>query len=210
MPTSNLRYEVKGRKIGMAVYDSVTEQRLLLTFKVLNRFMIIMWRLGFGVWMKSRDTWGQIMVLGHRGRKTGILRKTPVNYAFIGEDLYCAAGFGKDSDWYRNVLVNPDVEVWHPDGRWKAVAEDVSDSSDRVQMIRELMIGSGVASRVAGVNPRTISDERLAMISKHYRLLRIRRMEAMTGAGGPGDLAWIWPLTTLALLWMVLRRSRRR
>lgn len=196
--------------MGMANYDAITEQRLLMVFKVLNRFMIIMWRLGLGVWLKSKDTWGQIMVIGHKGRKTGVLRKTPVNYATVDGDLYCTAGFGKDSDWYRNILANPEVEIWHPDGWWKGITEDVSDSSNRTSLMREVLTGSGFAARLAGVNPRTISDERLDMVSKPYRLLRIRRTEPMTGAGGPGDLAWIWPLATLALLTMVLRRKRRR
>ncbi len=196
--------------MGMANYDAITEQRLLMAFKALNRFMILMWRLGLGVWLRSKDTWGQIMVIGHTGRKTGILRKTPVNYAVVDGDLYCTAGFGRDSDWYRNILANPEVEIWHPDGWWKGVAEDVSESSHRTALMREVLIGSGFAARVAGLNPRTISDERLDLISKSYRLIRIQRTEPMTGAGGPGDLAWIWPLASLALLMMVLRRNRRR
>jgi len=196
--------------MDMTVYDSETEQRLLRVFKVLNRFMIIMWRLGLGVWLKSKDTWGQIMVIGHKGRKTGILRRTPVNYAIVDGDLYCSAGFGKDSDWYRNVLANPEIEIWHPEGWWKGIAEDVSESSERIRLMREVLIGSGFAARVAGLNPRTTTDEQLEILSRPYRLLRIRCVEPMTGTRGPGDLAWIWPLTTFALLWMVIRRNRRR
>ena len=44
-----------------------------------------------------------------------------------------------------------------------------------------------------------------------YRLLRIRRQEAHTGPGGPGDLSWLWPLATMLLLPLVLfRRNRKR
>jgi hypothetical protein len=41
----------------------------------------------------------------------------------------------------------------------------------------------------------------------NYRLIRIQREEAVTGAGGPGDLAWIWPLSIfmLIILFLVLR-----
>lgn len=194
----------------MTDYFSATEQRWRLAFKTLNRFMILMWRLGFGVWLKSKATWGQIMVIGHKGRRTGLVRRTPVNYAEVDGDLYCAAAYGRNCDWYRNILAQPEVEVWHPNGRWKAIGEDVSDSSDRIRLLRHVLIGSGFAARVAGLNPHKISDEQLALVSKPYRLMRIRRAEAMTGPGGPGDLAWIWPMASIVLLGMLFSRKRRR
>ena len=49
----------------MATNDRSAEQKMRQVFKVLNRFMIIMWRMGFGVWLKSKHTWGQIMVIRH-------------------------------------------------------------------------------------------------------------------------------------------------
>ena len=46
----------KGRIQAMTVYDTETEERMRQAFKHINRFMIIMWRLGFGVWLKSKAT----------------------------------------------------------------------------------------------------------------------------------------------------------
>ena len=194
----------------MREHISTAEQRTRQAFKSLNRFMILMWRLGLGVWLKSKDTWGQIMVIGHRGRKTGLVRRTPVNYAVVDGDLYCAAAYGASCDWYRNILAHPEVEVWHPDGRWRGIGEDVSDSDDRIQLLRQILVASGFAARLAGLNPHTISDEKLALVSERYRLLRIRRTDAMTGPGGPGDLAWIWPVVSLVLLGMLFSRRRKR
>jgi hypothetical protein len=41
-----------------------------------------------------------------------------------------------------------------------------------------------------------------------YMLVRIRREAARTGKGGPGDLAWLWPLAALLLLPLALRRKQ--
>ncbi|MEW5987425.1 MAG: nitroreductase family deazaflavin-dependent oxidoreductase, partial [Chloroflexota bacterium] len=139
-----------------------TEERLRQIFKRFNNFMVLLWRLGFGRWF---DAWpevgGLIMVITHTGRKTGRQRRTPVNYAIVDGEVYCTAGFGRISDWYRNVRVNPQVEVWLPDGWWAGVVEDVSQDERRIQLMRAVAIGSGFAARAFGLNPHTLSDEEL-------------------------------------------------
>ena len=49
-----------------------------------------------------------------------------MNYASVDGDIYCTAAFGKGADWYLNIVANPQVEVWLPDGRWAGIAEDVT------------------------------------------------------------------------------------
>jgi deazaflavin-dependent oxidoreductase (nitroreductase family) len=149
---------------------------------------------------------GRILVLVHKGRKSGLVRRTPLNYAVVDGELYVTAGFGAVSDWYRNVQTDPRVEVWLPDGWWTAVAEEVGDRPDRRRLLRAVLVGSGFAAHAFGVNPR-LPDERLDELTAKYRILRLRRTGARTGAGGPGDLAWVWPLATTLLL---RRRCRRR
>ena len=188
---------------------SRSEQHLRRGFKYLNRFMLLVWRLGLGSYGNPTKWGGAIMVLTHTGRKTGLRRRTPINYAIIDGELYCTAGFGRYADWYRNILANPDVEVWLPDGWWAGVAEDVSDSPQRQDLLRQVLIGSGFAAYAAGVNPHAMSDEELDSSTSSYRLLHIRRTEPRTGPDGPGDLAWIWPVSTMLLLLALLRRKRR-
>jgi deazaflavin-dependent oxidoreductase (nitroreductase family) len=149
------------------------------------------------------------MVLTHTGRKTGFTRRTPVNYALVEGELYCTAGFGHISDWYRNIMADPKVEVWLPDGWWAGLAEEIDDPSKRLPRLRAVLIGSGFAAYAAGLDPRSMTDEALAAAATDYRLLHIRRTEARTGPDGPGDLAWLWPLSTLILIWLLFRRGRR-
>ena len=190
------------------------EERLRQGFKTLNRLMLFMWRLGFGQWLHHPKLGGCIMVITHTGRKSGRRRRTPVNYARVGNDVYCTAGFGAGSDWVRNILVHPNVEVWLPDGWWAGVADDVTGwpASRRLPLLRQVLINSGFAARMAGIDPKQMSDAELAAITEPYRLVRIERTVARTGPGGPGDLAWVWQVTTaglgVMLLWQWLRPRR--
>lgn len=181
-------------------------------FRYFNRFMLLLWRLGLGGMVNGWPAVsGQIMVLTHTGRKSGQRRRTPVNYAIVDGQIYCTAGFGAISDWYRNLLVNPNVELWLPDGWWAGRAEEVSNDPNRLFLLRQVLIGSGFAAYAAGLDPRQMSDEDLAAASQEYRLVKIEREQACTGRDGPGDLAWLWPLSTFALLflWLGQRQSRR-
>lgn len=194
----------------MTTIDPQIEERLRQGFKRFNRFMLLMWRLGLGPWVNAwPPVFGRIMVITHTGRKSGLRRRTPVNYAIVDGELYCTAGFGPVSDWYRNVMANPQVEVWLPDGWWAGVAEDVTDSEARIPLLRQVLIASGFAAYAAGIDPRKMTNEELDAVTANYRLIHIRRTEARTGPGGPGELSWVWPLATMILLPFVFRRRKR-
>jgi hypothetical protein len=141
-------------------------------FHAMNRFMVFLWKIGLG---KAINIWpagfGRVMVIKHRGRKSGREYLTPVNYAICKEEIYCMAGFGSMSDWYRNMLVYPRVELWLPEGKHIACAEDVSDSPNRLILTREIAIASGFAAPLLGINIKKLSDEQLDKIAKEYRLV---------------------------------------
>ncbi|MBI5670170.1 MAG: nitroreductase family deazaflavin-dependent oxidoreductase [Chloroflexi bacterium] len=196
----------------MTTMTPQTEQQLRQLFKVMNKFVILLWRLGIGPSMGMYpEKTGQFLVIVHTGRKTGKTRYTPVNYARVEGKLYVTAGFGEEAHWYKNITTNPNVEVWVDNERWGAVAEDVSDHPDRLPLLREVLKGSGFAAVLAGVNPRTLNDAELNAASEKYRLIHLRRCDARTGDGGPGDLVWVWPnvagiLLALALVGWLRRR----
>jgi deazaflavin-dependent oxidoreductase (nitroreductase family) len=191
--------------------DPRLEEQLRQGFKYLNRFMLLMWRLGLGQWL---NVWpaglGRYMVITHTGRKSGLKWRTPVNYALIDDEVYCTAGFGSVSDWYRNIIANPQVEVWLPDGWWAGIAEEVTHPEARLPLLRQVLIGSGFAAYAAGLDPKQMTDEELDAETKDYRVIHIRRVAARTGRDGPGDLAWVWPALVFALLPLLFRRNRKR
>ncbi|MBN1668410.1 MAG: nitroreductase family deazaflavin-dependent oxidoreductase [Anaerolineales bacterium] len=191
-------------------FDPKLEEKLRQGFKYLNKFILTLWRLGLGGWLNAwPQVLGRYMVITHTGRKSGLKRQTPVNYTELDGEVYCTAGFGKISDWYQNMLANPEVEIWLPDGWWQGVAIDVSEAENRIEILRAVLVASGFAGPLFGLDPRKMDDAQLAKAGASYRLVRIERSAARTGPGGPGELAWIWPLATFLLLPLVVCRRRR-
>ena len=141
-------------------------------FRVMNRFMVFLWKLRMG---RMINFWpaviGRIMVIKHRGRKSGREYLTPVNYAPVQGEVYCTAGFGSDSDWYRNMQENPNIELWLPHGKSQARAEDISDSPERLFLLRQVIIASGFAAPLFGVNPKKLNDEQFDKSTREYRLV---------------------------------------
>lgn len=194
----------------MSTMDPKTEEYLRQLFKKFNHFMLLVWRLGLGNWLNAwPSVGGRIMVITHTGRKTGNKRRTPVNYNEVDGEIYCTAGFGAKSDWYRNIMANPRVEVWLPDGWWAGTVEDASDHERRTELMRQVLIGSGAVAPLFGLDPKKMSDAELEKATAAYCLLHVKRQAARTGRDGPGDLAWVWPLATLLLLPLLLWRRRR-
>jgi deazaflavin-dependent oxidoreductase (nitroreductase family) len=158
--------------MDVANFTPMQMNTLRRVFHSMNHFMVWMWKMGWG---KAINIWpagfGRMMVIKHRGRKSGKEYLTPVNYAIVDGEIYCTAGFGVISDWYRNMQVNPDIELWLPEGKRKAHAEDISDSPKRLFLMRQIIIASGFAGPLLGVNPKKLNDEQLDVISKEYRLV---------------------------------------
>ena len=194
----------------MTLLNPDTENTLRYAFKRFNPFMVGLFRLGLG-WMLNfwPKVGGRIMVITHTGRKSGLPRRTPVNYAPIDGDLYCTAGFGATSDWYRNIQANPEVEVWLPRDWRRGSAEDISQDPRRILFLRQVIIASGVVGPMVGVNPHKMNDEEFDRATTKYRLVRIRPKEQLSGPGGPGDLAWVWiPIALAGVILLLLRRRR--
>jgi deazaflavin-dependent oxidoreductase (nitroreductase family) len=191
--------------------DPRLEEQLRQGFKYFNRFMLLMWRLGLGPLLNTGPVMaGRYLVITHVGRKSGSKHRTPVNYAVVEDEVYCVAGFGAASDWYRNIAANPQVEVWLPDGWYAGIAEEVTHPEARLPLLRAVLIGSGFAAYAAGLDPKQMSDKELDVAASEYRLIHIRRVAARTGKDGPGDLVWVWPLLVLFLVPLVLlQRSKR-
>jgi deazaflavin-dependent oxidoreductase (nitroreductase family) len=93
-------------------------------FKWLFKIPIVQYRLGLG-WMIGR----YILLLTTIGRKSGKPRHTPLEYVYDRDhDRYrIAAGWGGQTDWFRNLSKDPHVIVQVGRRRFNAIAERACD-----------------------------------------------------------------------------------
>ena len=180
-------------------------------FWSMNRGMVLMWRLGLGRWA---DAWpsvgGRILVVEHRGRKSGTRYRTPLNFTPDGRTRFCLAAFGTRSDWYRNAMAAGRVVVWLPDGMCMVHPSDVTEEPGALDRIRQVLVDSGLAARAVGLNPKHMTDEEIAAATADYRLVRLDLIDRCDK--NPADLWWVWlPVAAgagLAVGAFALRRRR--
>lgn len=198
-------------KDGVMIHNPQALALLRQTFKRMNRLVLLQWRLGLGPVMNLwPEGLGAYLVIVHTGRKTGKKRFTPVNFAEVKGEVYCTAGFGSESHWYKNIMANPNVEIWLPTSRWHVVAEDVTDTPGALHKLRQVLINSGFVAPLLGLRPHDMNEDELAAETSDYRLIHFRRVSPAVGPGGPGELGWVWPLAALALLPLIVGQTVRR
>jgi len=178
-------------------------------FWFLNKyFMVPLFRLGLGPFFGNPFS-GYIMVLKVIGRKTGKLRYAPINYAIHTGRVYCVAGFGHGSDWFRNLQANPAIEAILPGGSIAGHATEITDLDFKTSLIRKILQNAGFAGFFEGYNPFRISDADLARKTAGMPLISIQPDGLGSGASDPAGWAWIWaPFCTLLLIlavWLILR-----
>ncbi|MBT9585465.1 nitroreductase family deazaflavin-dependent oxidoreductase [bacterium] len=145
-----------------------------VAFRAFNRLLVALWWVGLG-WLvnQARPVTGRILVLGTRGRKSGQIRRTPLNYSLGEGCCWCAAGFGQSSDWFQNLLADPEVEIWLPQSQATGRARPVTEEAEFVRRLRCVLADSGwIARWLAGLDLRT-SDRELGHLAAEYRLIRI-------------------------------------
>jgi len=101
------------------------------------RFPIIMYRYGLGGLLG-----GRFMLIHHIGRKSGQKREVVVEV--IGHDVhsdtyYVASGWGYGSQWYRNIVATPDVDIQVGRRKLNVQAQTLSpnDAAEILQAYRQ-------------------------------------------------------------------------
>jgi deazaflavin-dependent oxidoreductase (nitroreductase family) len=169
--------------------------------------MVPLSKLGLLPWMLNPLT-GYIMVLKTIGRKSGKTRLTPLNYALADGYIYCMAGFGSGTHWLANLTSNHDVEVHIAGTALRGIAEIITESEEAQRIFIQIMHNCGFASLLVGLNPLTLTDEKILQKRGPEVVVRIRPTEVIGGTFDPGGRGWIF--ATLMQMAFILWLSRLR
>jgi deazaflavin-dependent oxidoreductase (nitroreductase family) len=172
-------------------------------------FAVPVLRAGLGPFF-STPVLGSIMVLRTTGRKSGLPRDVPLGYAILDGNVYCIAGFGAETQWFRNIQADPDVEVLLPIGAYRGRAEEVTDPDEWSRAFRLLMTNLGPIGRATSGDVRGVSDDRLGEMGRGLPLVRVRPTGIGSGPADPGGLMWI-PLQAAAAavtVWLAAKAVR--
>jgi deazaflavin-dependent oxidoreductase (nitroreductase family) len=175
-----------------------------------NQIVLPLLRSGLGAVISNPAT-GYLLLLRTRGRRTGLTREVPLGYVVLDGALYCCAGFGEQTAWYRNVLADGRVEVVLPGRTFVGRASPVTDPDEWLRAYRALMGSLGVVSRSVLGDVRSMDDQTLLARHRTIPLVRISPTAVVAGALDPGGHAWLGA----AVAWLVvlaagLRHVRRR
>lgn len=181
-------------------------------FTCFNRwFMVPVHRAGLGAWV-STPVGGYMLLLRVRGRKSGVIRETPLNYVVAEGAAWVVAGFGPRTEWYRNLQADPRVEAWLPGRRLTGTATEELNPQVRARILPVLIRSTPLPGSMIGVNPFTAPDEAIIKALEWVPLIRITADAEWLdpGADDPGGSAWIWrQAVALGASWLALRLVRR-
>ena len=176
--------------------------------RLLFKAPILSWRLGLGP-LVGRVT----MILTTTGRKTGLPRHTMLECHTINGKKYAPCAYGEKADYFQNILVDPRVTVQTADGTQSMIASRVTDDEELVMFFRHGMdfAPSFLTWYLESLDIQPSIEAVLANKDKIF-WLRFDPTEELTPPGLEVDLAWLWPLALVVVLfaWCSERRQRRK
>ncbi len=120
------------------IYDPQFRQTFNAKLKKSNRLIAPLYKLGILPLFGMSKT---IMLLSTMGRKSKKMRDTPIGYFLIDDDIYLFSAWGKNANWYKNMIADPQhVTLQIGFRRFHVTPEFVEDPSQRQRIYEQLVL----------------------------------------------------------------------
>jgi deazaflavin-dependent oxidoreductase (nitroreductase family) len=171
--------------------------------KMMFKAPINLWRLGLG------PISGKIfMLITTTGRKSGLPRRTMVEFHKLDGRKYAPCAFGLKSDWYQNIKTDPHVTIQTSDGTERVLAYRVSDDEELLAVYELFKQRDPPLTHmyITSLGIQDTPEDVLANKDKVY-LIGFEPTDEPAPPGQEVDLAWIWPVGLLIVLGLKVLRS---
>ncbi len=170
---------------------------------------------GLGTLLSTSAT-GSMLLLRTVGRRSGLVRETPLGYAVIDGRVVVVAGYGRRSDWFRNALAHPEVEVVLPGARLRGRAEEITDPDERRAAFRTTIGAMALVGRLTLGDVGAAGTARVDELAEAFPMLAITPTAVLPGPFDPGGGATrantvvaLWAPVVGAAAWLGWRLVRR-
>ena len=168
------KYPIENTNLGRLLSDSKFRSSFHARLKKYNPVVVGLYRSGL---LPLLGVGRSVMLLTTRGRKSGKKRITPIGYFYIDGVIHIFSAWGKQAQWYKNLIANPNQVTIQIGFGQKAVRPQILE--DRAEILRtvELFIAESPeqAKYLFGWNPDhdRIEDADFSPIVNDVLIVRI-------------------------------------
>lgn len=171
--------------------------------KLLFKTPILLYRLGMGVFI------GRLfMVLTTTGRRSGQPRRTAIEFHEFEGKPTVMSGWGKKTDWYRNLQANPlaTVQTWRGAQSVRARRIDSEEELRRAFAWAQSNPTMRTMMKLAGLE---MTPEQFIAEKERFTLVTFEPTDEPTPPPLKADLVWVWAIALPVCLWLVWRMIRQ-
>ncbi len=172
--------------------------------KYLFKLPILLYRLGLGPVIG-----GKIMILTTTGRKSGLPRRTAIEYNVHEGRKYIMAGWGGQSDWYKNLAADPRVTIQTADGSEPAIARRLTQDEELIDAYRFVEDNPAMRVWMNVLLGGALTREQFLARRDQFYLVRFDPTDEPAPLPLEADLTWTWLVIGGVLLAFLLSRKRR-
>jgi deazaflavin-dependent oxidoreductase (nitroreductase family) len=175
--------------------------------RALFKSPILLYRLGLG-WLAGR----LFMILTTTGRKSGLPRRTAIEYhRFLGRK-YVMNAYGMKSDWYRNILADPYVTIQTANGVERCRARRLTSDGELIEAYGFFESSPAFRCLIQRLGFEMSREEFLAQQDR-WCLVTFDPTDDPTPPPLEADLRWVLPLAAAGVVGgraMIRSRSHER
>lgn len=154
--------------------DEKSSKKYLKLFKILNKLVVPLYRLRILAPLGFR-----LLLMTHKGRKTGKTRRTPVEYFKVDKTITVVSGYGEKANWFRNIKQSPEEAYIQVGFRgFKPRVEIIEEQKELEEFFKWLVINNPKYAKTGFGWDSTTDDpdtHDFSYIASHMRVIKFHR-----------------------------------